>query len=522
MTGARFHVGELVTDAQADKTQARRARALRRARLEGERASRKDVHAAERQARRADIAASTAVPAAGERRPQALRAWLPLRLPAHRASSARLAGAYPFLAGTAPGARGTPIGIDAYSGTVFGFDPWAAYTRGALTNPNVLLAGVIGQGKSAMAKSLAVRSLPFGRRAYIPADVKGEWAPVARAVGGVALRIGVGSTTRVNPLDPGPEPKSIGAGEWRQAVTTRRRQLLAAVAETALGRGLFPAERTALDVALDHVAATSSDVCLPAVVDALTEPPPALATRERSTVAALIAAGSDVHHGLRRLVRGDLAGLFDGPSTAALDTTAPMVVVDLSALASAGMATDLVGLVMTCASAWLESAIADPKGGQRWVVYDEAWRLLHIPALMRRLQAQWKLSRAYGIANLMVIHRLSDLDAAGAGDSELRAIADGLLTDCSTRIVYRQETDQLTKAATALGLSRPERELLPHLQRGSGLWKIGRSSHVIHHQLHACTAHAFPGVADPTNPCSPTVCERVVYSTDDAMTGGQP
>ena len=35
------------------------------------------------------------------------------------------------------------------------------------------------------------------------------------------------------------------------------------------------------------------------------------------------------------------------------------------------------------------------------------------PALVRRMQAQWKLSRAYGIANLMVIHRLSDLDAIG-------------------------------------------------------------------------------------------------------------
>jgi hypothetical protein len=117
---------------------------------------------------------------------------------------------------------------------------------------------------------------------------------------------------------------------------------------------------------------------------------------------------------------------------------------------------------------------------------------------------------------------LSDLDAVGDATSQARALAAGLLADCSTRIVYRQETDQLTKAAAALGLSRPERELLPHLQRGSGLWKIGRSNHVIHHQLHACAAHAFPGAADPTNPCSPTVCERVVYSTDFAMTGGQP
>ena len=471
---------------------------------------------------RTAVRASTVVPRAGERRPQALRTWLPLKLPAHRASSARLAGAYPFLTGAGPGARGVPIGIDAYSGTTAAFDPWYLYSQNRLTNPNVLLAGVIGQGKSALAKSLAVRSLPFAIKAYVPCDVKGEWARVAHAIdGGVVLRIGLGSTTRLNPLDPGPKPTSVDAGEWQRAVTTRRRQLLNAVAETALGRALHPVEHTALDIALDHAAASTDEVCIPAVVDALRDPSADLALRERTTVAELVAAGSDVHHGLRRLVRGDLAGLFDQPSTAQFDPSSPMVVLDLSSLAFAGMSTDLVGLVMTCASAWLESAIADPTGGKRWVIYDEAWRLLHVLPLVRRMQAQWKLSRAYGIANLMVIHRLSDLDAAGAGASEARAIAEGLLADCSTRIVYRQETDQLGRVADKLGLTRPERELLPHLERGSGLWKIGQKSHVIHHQLHRCATHANTEHERFDQPCAPRACERAVYSTDDAMTGNR-
>jgi hypothetical protein len=240
----RLLVTNLITDTAADKSARRKAKTLRQERKAVEQNARRHNLAAQRAAHRAEVAASTVVPAAGERRPQALRSWLPFRVRAHRASSARLAGAYPFLTGVAPGAAGVPIGADAYSGAAASFDPWQAYADARLTNPNVLLAGVIGQGKSAMAKSLAVRSLPFGRRAYVPADVKGEWAPVARAVGGVVLRIGLGSPTRLNPLDPGPKPKGLGAGEWAQAVTTRRRQLLAAVAETTLGRGLYPAERT--------------------------------------------------------------------------------------------------------------------------------------------------------------------------------------------------------------------------------------------------------------------------------------
>ena len=117
------------------------------------------------------------------------------------------------------------------------------------------------------------------------------------------------------------------------------------------------------------------------------------------------------------------------------------------------------------------------------MIYDEAWRLLRHPGLVQRMQAQWKLSRSYGIANLLILHRLSDLDAVGRQGSQTRALAEGLLADCSTRVIYRQETDQLSAAANALGLTEPERDLLPMLPRGTGLWKLPGRSHVVAHRL---------------------------------------
>ncbi|HEY2309142.1 MAG TPA: ATP-binding protein, partial [Streptosporangiaceae bacterium] len=82
---------------------------------------------------------------------------------------------------------------------------------------------------------------------------------------------------------------------------------------------------------------------------------------------------------------------FDGPSTARFDPGLPMVALDLSRIQGSD---PLIGLVMTCASAWMEAALADPGGGRRYVIYDEAWRLLRQPALLARMQSQWKLSRA--------------------------------------------------------------------------------------------------------------------------------
>ncbi|OZB88079.1 MAG: ATP-binding protein [Microbacterium sp. 14-71-5] len=387
-------------------------------------------------------------------------------MPAHRASSAVLAGAYPFLAPPCLD-QGVPVGVDVFSGGAFCFDPWTQYGDGTLTNPNVLLAGVIGQGKSALAKSLAIRSIAVGRSVYVPGDPKGEWGAVAEAVAGTVLRLGPGSPTRLNPLDV------IGAD--RQAL---RSQLLAAVVSATLRRDLTAAEHSALDAALTQVQGRGT-VTLRDVVEALTTPDTRVARADGLRLQDRVADGRDLVHGLRRLVVGDLAGLFDGPTTATLDPAAAMVVLDLSAL---GADDDALAIASTCAAAWVEGALASSTN-PRWVIYDEAWRLLRHPGLIRRMQAQWKLSRAYGIANLLVLHRLSDLDAVGGRGSEIRALADGLLADCSTRIIYRQEADQLTAATRSLGLTEPERDVLPVLARGTGLWKLPGRSHVVQHVL---------------------------------------
>jgi type IV secretory pathway VirB4 component len=188
-----------------------------------------------------------------------------------------------------------------------------------------------------------------------------------------------------------------------------------------------------------------------------------------------------VGHALRRLVGGDLAGLFDGPSTEVFDPTLPMISLDLSRVTENST---LISVLMTCSSAWMEAALLDPNGGQRWCVYDEAWRLMSHPALLRRMDAHWRLARAYGIANMMIFHKISDLDNVGDQGSAMRALANSLLANAETRIIYRQESDQLGATARALGLTGTEQSLLPGLGVGQGLWKIKGRSFVIAHQLH--------------------------------------
>jgi hypothetical protein len=59
------------------------------------------------------------------------------------------------------------------------------------------------------------------------------------------------------------------------------------------------------------------------------------------------------------------------------------------------------------------------------------------------------------------------------------------LADCSTKIIYQQETSEAPKTASVLGLSITEQRELPSLQRGEGLWRIGERAFVVR---HLCTS----------------------------------
>jgi len=135
-----------------------------------------------------------------------------------------------------------------------------------------------------------------------------------------------------------------------------------------LERRLTPLEHTAIDVALIDTVRSAEVPVLPMVVDRLLSPDPAADAYNR-----LVEDGRVAGHALRRLVAGDLAGLFDGPSTVRFDPALPMVSLDLSRVTENAT---LISVLITCASAWMESALLDPAGGQRWVIYDEAWRLM--------------------------------------------------------------------------------------------------------------------------------------------------
>lgn len=389
----------------------------------------------------------------------------------HQATTASVQALYPFMAGPGLGAEATYVGQDVYGGA-FCHDPWALYEQKVLTNPNMLIAGELGTGKSALVKTMLWRGSVFGRRAAV-LDPKGEYGPLCDAYGVTPIRLRPGGSVRLNPLDPGPGAGDVGPDE------TARRQLtlLQSIASAGLSRDLTPIERAACRIALTRCSVGNSIPTLPEVAEALLAPSEAGASEIHISAVDLARASHDVALELRRLCDGDLRGMFDGRSTVEVDWDGPLVVIDLSPFLN----DEGIPILMACATAWLNAAIVRPGATRRFIVLDEAWRLLWHLGTARWLRASLKLARQYGVSNVLVLHRLSDLLAAGDAGSEQVALAEGLLSDTQTRVIYAQPREAVERTAGLLGLSRREAEDIPGLDKGVGLWKVGGSSHLVMH-----------------------------------------
>jgi type IV secretory pathway VirB4 component len=396
-------------------------------------------------------------------------------VPAHVTTTRHLCAAYPLVSEAGLGHEGVLIGRDVLGGS-FVYDPFVLYRKNVVTNPNMVVLGQIGRGKSSFVKSYLWRQAVFGRRAWV-VDPKGEYGALARAWDAVPVALRPGGSVRLNPLD-------TGDGDDVDDADRRRIGLTSSLAVACLGRDLLPRERAAIDAALAEAtsrarAAQLSAPTLPQVVDALLDPGADASLALRTTRPALMEDGRDVALELRRLVHGDLCGMFDGETTPGLRLDGPLVVLDLAAVYHS----PALGVLMACASAWLQSAVRAQHRNQIILVVDEAWAILSNLGVARWLQTSWKLSRALGVSNVAVLHRISDLRAVGSDGSEQVSLAEGLLGDSETRVIYAQSPGEVARAGEQLGLTETEADLVTQLRRGMALWKVGRRSFLVDHHL---------------------------------------
>jgi hypothetical protein len=405
----------------------------------------------------------------------------------YQAATSEIGGLFPLLAADQLPAVGARMGYDALSGGAFHAHPVQWVLRGIATNPNMVIFGEPGRGKSSTVVAFALRMMLFGVKTLISGDVKGEYTPLLHGLGITPIRLGRGSPARLNALDLGP----IAAG-WPSWSTTRQREELAGV----LGRW------TTLLVALAQAqgyAATVTDeavlsqvlrllvgaddgytalrpITIPDVARQLADPPERLVSDTRfAGRREFLDTLRQITDALTNLVCGPLSGLFDEQTNFALDWDAPAQSMDLSLLRSRGE--QAIAVALTCLGSW-SALITDLQddGEIRIVVRDEVWRQMRLG--LRAVQAvdsDLRLSRAEKKIQILVMHKPSDPLSVGAAGSPEVAIAKDLLALCSTRILCGQSTRVADELAEDFALSEKEQQVITGwaMERpGRALWKI--------------------------------------------------
>jgi hypothetical protein len=429
-------------------------------------------------------------------------------VPAFRGSTAQVQGLYPWLVGGTLPAAGAYVGVDCLTGGSFSCHPLAWLAAGICSNPNMVITGAPGVGKSATIKALALRLMPYGVRAFIAGDLKNEYAPLARALGAEPVELGPGLPARLNPLDAGPLGESLPSdaaalAERLAEIHRRRLVLVCSLAAMRLGRPLTPTEEGAVSLAIHEASgqatawpggdgaglvlggagqASPTTPTTPGVWAVFRDPTAGMARELRvrdDSVTELREMARPVTDALGGMVRGALSGLFDAQTTVSPDFAAPIQTVDLSRIADRG--DEVVAMILACVSSWAQAAI-DAPGPARMIVRDELWRSLRIPALVAKVDSDLRLSRAQGTIQVLATHRLADFEAAGPPGSAASVIAANLIASCDTRVCLRQDAGSLAQLATQIGLTDVECEHIASWSAhhtGRAVWKVGRAASAV-------------------------------------------
>lgn len=411
-----------------------------------------------------------------------------IRVPKHFESTAATRGLYPWLAGRPLPQRGPIFGRELISGGLWCLDPWEQRKLGRVGDAGVFISGVIGSGKSSAGKSLVLRHGGFGRPFVVPADIRGEWVPVAEAVDGLVLQLGPGMPHRLNALAMPTKPPTITDEVWWPIVRSHWQELLKALAETILPnqRQLGPIETTGIELALTEATgygAARGDlsrvrpISLHPIVRLLRDPTESMAQEVGMSVTELRDALRDVGLALRVLTDGSMQGMVDSDQAGNLiDPTRSATVVDISRVQSSDAA---IALIMACTQSVMELAFIH-QVQQWWTVYDELWRLARFAPLLTRLNSGQRRSRSSGAGTLLISHRVTD--SLMGGEEAQRAMLD-LITDCATKIIYRQRADAVEATLKMVPMTDMVAAQLPTLSRGRAVHVVDGDPYLVDHLL---------------------------------------
>jgi len=400
--------------------------------------------------------------------PEDLVGPAPILLPA-----STLAAAWPFSQAGINHGRGIVLGEDPDHGLVM-LDRWNPPANSGIANKNLTILGVPGSGKSYATRLITLREWTQGAR-VIMLDVEREYRGLCDALGGQWINVG-GGGTRINPLQPPPVP-DIDRDERSMPVIGG--PIAMHIRRLALFFDLLLPELSAMDRALLLRALrrvyASAEICFDA--DPAEVPPEAWPHLGTLLEVCRAEAASDDQDpaGWSRLAalleeagEGVDAPLWAGPSNA--EITGDFVVLDIHDLDQAAKPVLQAQFANVLWFAW--DAIRQNRDERVLLVVDEAWRLINpqVPAVLEWIKELSKRVRKYSGSLVIVTQNVSDFTS-----DEVRRAGEAILANSSTRLLLRQEGNDLDACSELFGLTDEERSRVALAEQGHGLLIAGNA-----------------------------------------------
>ncbi|WP_306356582.1 MULTISPECIES: hypothetical protein [unclassified Nocardia] len=399
----------------------------------------------------------------------------------YRATTAQVAGLWPWSVGAGAPLIGTPLGSHLHTGAPVCFDPMNWFMRGSfITAPSLFVLGLNGFGKSSLVRRIVLGGVAQGITPLILADVKPDYRKLVELVGGQVIDLGYGHG-KLNPLAAGvlgsivPRLSELPALQTQVVQEMRARQvtLIAGLVElvrgarvrdyeetlisTGLrilyreGSGFTPDQPPILENLLEVIVAGGDELKLDAGADDDTEYQNAIKGLRRS---------------LRALTQGPFGAVFNGHTTTPIDTAATAVCIDVSHIPN-GDKKLKAAVMLACwadgfASVEAAHVLADADmGPQRYfqVVMDELWQVLGLGDFMvDRVDELTRLQRSIATALIMISHTIKDLQALGSEAAIAKAL--GFLERARAKIFGALPAEEIARLDSTVPFTAAEEEMV--------------------------------------------------------------
>ncbi|WP_433684290.1 hypothetical protein [Nocardia sp. CA-119907] len=399
----------------------------------------------------------------------------------YRATTAQVAGLWPWSVGAGAPLIGTPLGSHLHTGAPVCFDPMNWFLRGSfITAPSLFVLGLNGFGKSSLVRRIVLGGIAQGITPLILADVKPDYRKLVELVGGQVIDLGYGHG-KLNPLAAGvlgsvvPMLDEFPALQLQVLQDLRARQvtLIAGLVELVRGARVRDYEETLIATALRILYRPGSGYT--------PDQPPIMENLLEVIVSGgeelQLDAGADdpneyqvaikgLRRSLRALTQGPFGAIFNGQTSVPIDTSAVAVCIDVSHIPT-GDKKLKAAVMLACwadgfASVEAAHVLADANlGPQRYfqVVMDELWQVLGLGDFMvDRVDELTRLQRTIATALIMISHTIKDLQALGSEAAIAKAL--GFLERARAKIFGALPGEEIKRLDSVVPFTSAEEEMV--------------------------------------------------------------